>query len=200
MPSPVAPTTAVPTTATVTPATEFAAIYRAHERLLLGVAQRLTRNPHDAADLVQETALKAMVAWPSFEQGTNVKAWLVRILTNAFISGYRKRRRAHRFASECPRDALRALYGHDEDHLAPGAEAVIDAELADEVSGALAALTPAYREVVQRADLEGQRYRDIADAMHLPIGTVMSRLFRARRQLEGQLGAYAGAQGIKKAA
>ena len=183
-----------------TAATEFATVFRANERMLLGLAQRLTRNPHDAADLVQETAMRAMVAWDRFEPGTNVKAWLARILTNCFISGYRKRRRAHRFTSECPRDALRALYGQDDDHAAPRTDAAIDEQLADEVSGALGSLAPAYREVVERADLRGERYRDIADAMHLPIGTVMSRLFRARRQLEAQLEGYADECGIRRAA
>ena len=83
---------------------------------LYGVAMRICRDPDTAKDLVQETLLRAMVAWSSFEPGSNLRAWLFRILTNSFINGYRKRRRHQRFATERPGDALIALYGRDQDH------------------------------------------------------------------------------------
>jgi len=172
-----------------------------HRAEMYGVAMRLTRNHDDALDLVQETLLRAMVAWESFEPGSNLRAWLLRILTNSFINGYRKRRRHQRFATERPGDALRALYGEAEETVADAEEQIVEGMLGDEVRAALAALGPEYREVVERADLRGEKYRDIADALHVPIGTVMSRLFRARRQLEEQLRSYAAEDyGIHRAA
>jgi len=168
---------------------------------LYGAALRLARNPDDARDLVQETLMRAMVAWSRFAEGSNVRAWLYRILTNSFINVYRKRRRHQRFAVERPADTRRAVYGTPDDHVSDPTQA-LDAELlSDEVVAALAGLGSGYREVVERADLCGERYRDIADALAVPIGTVMSRLFRARRQLEGELTDYAARDwGFRKAA
>ncbi|HRC58793.1 MAG TPA: sigma-70 family RNA polymerase sigma factor, partial [Kofleriaceae bacterium] len=159
----------------------------AHQRELYGMALRITRNPDHAGDLVQETLLRAMVAHESFIPGSNLRAWLLRILTNAFINGYRKRRRHHRLATERPGDALMALYGRDEDHERDPEVELTANQLGDEVRTALAKLGPQYREVVERADLRGEKYRDIADSLRVPIGTVMSRLFRARRELEAEL-------------
>lgn len=172
-----------------------------HQAELYGVAMRLARDPDAAKDLVQETLLRAMVAWTSFQPGTNLRAWLFRILTNTFINGYRKRRRHRRFASERPNDALAALYGRDQDHTDDLEDAVIGDSLCDEVAGALGRLGPEYRDVVERADLRGEKYKDIADALHVPIGTVMSRLFRARRVLESELADFAARDyGIRRAA
>jgi RNA polymerase sigma-70 factor (ECF subfamily) len=168
---------------------------------MYGVALRLTRSPDDAKDLVQETLIRAMCAWTRFEPGSNVRAWLLRILTNTFIHGYRKRRRHQRFATECPGDARNALYGTTDDNTGDLEDAIVEHELGDEVSGALDKLSADYREVVERADLRGEKYKDIADATGVPIGTVMSRLFRARRQLEADLETYASEDwGIKRAA
>ena len=154
-----------------------------------------------AKDLVQETLMRAMIAWTSFQTGSNLRAWLFRILTNAFINGYRKRRRHQRFASERPGDALAALYGRDQDHTGDVEEALTHDELCDEVKTALDHLGADYRDVVERADLHGEKYKDIADALHVPIGTVMSRLFRARRVLETELAPMAARDyGIKRAA
>jgi RNA polymerase sigma-70 factor (ECF subfamily) len=172
-----------------------------HQAELFGVAMRICRDPDTAKDLVQETLLRAMVAWASFQPGSNLRAWLFRILTNAFINGYRKRRRHQRFATERPGDALNALYGTDQDHSDDLEEVVFGEELCDEVKTALDRLGPEYRDVVERADLRGEKYKDIADALHVPIGTVMSRLFRARRVLEGELAGFAARDyGIKRAA
>jgi RNA polymerase sigma-70 factor (ECF subfamily) len=172
-----------------------------HQAELYGVAMRIARDPDTAKDLVQETLMRAMVAWNSFETGSNLRAWLFRILTNAFINGYRKRRRHQRFATERPGDALTALYGRDQDHTDELDEALTCDELCDEVQTALAHLGPDYRDVVERADLRGEKYKDIADALEVPIGTVMSRLFRARRVLESELATFAARDyGIKRAA
>jgi RNA polymerase sigma-70 factor (ECF subfamily) len=180
---------------------EFADACLPHQPEMYGVALRLTRSPDDAKDLVQETLIRAMCAWNRFEPGSNVRAWLLRILTNSFINGYRKRRRHARFATERPGDALSALYGEPRDQVPHPVEEKVAHELGDEVSAALGTLAPDYREVVERADLRGERYRDIADALDVPIGTVMSRLFRARRQLEAQLESYAAEDyGIRRAA
>jgi RNA polymerase sigma-70 factor (ECF subfamily) len=172
-----------------------------HQQEMFGVAMRICRDPDTAKDLVQETLLRAMVAWESFQTGSNLRAWLFRILTNAFINGYRKRRRHQRFATERPGDALTALYGQDQDRTDDLEEELIEDELCDEVKTALDRLGPEYRDVVERADLRGEKYKDIADALHVPIGTVMSRLFRARRVLETELAGFAAKDyGIKRAA
>ena len=180
---------------------EFATACLPHQPELYGVAMRICRDPDTAKDLVQETLLRAMVAWASFEPGSNLRAWLFRILTNSFINGYRKRRRHQRFANERPGDALAALYGKDQDHTDDLDETLFGDELGDEVKVALGKLGDDYRDVVERADLRGQKYKDIADELEVPIGTVMSRLFRARRVLEGELATYARRDyGIKRAA
>ena len=187
--------------ATKSPHDAFTVACMPHQAELFGVAMRICRDPDTAKDLVQETLLRAMVAWDSFQTGSNLRAWLFRILTNAFINGYRKRRRHQRFATERPGDALNALYGRDQDHTDDLEETLIGDELCDEVKSALDRLGPEYRDVVERADLKGEKYKDIADALHVPIGTVMSRLFRARRVLEGELASFANKDyGIKRAA
>ena len=168
---------------------------------MFGVAMRICRDPDTAKDLVQETLLRAMVAWASFQPGSNLRAWLFRILTNSFINGYRKRRRHQRLATERPADTLSALYGRDQDHTDDLEEALCAGQLSDEVTAALGRLAADDREVVERADLRGEKYKDIADALALPIGTVMSRLFRARRVLEAELAGFAATDyGIKRAA
>lgn len=168
---------------------------------LFANALRLARNPADADDLVQDTMARAFGAWHRFQLGTNCRAWLLRILTNSFINGYRRRKRHHRFTHESGDDATVALYGDSPSRVAAPSEAVVDQVLGDEVSAALSSLGEEYREVVEMADLSGHRYKDIAAKLGVPIGTVMSRLFRARRQLEGQLRDYAASDyGIRRLA
>jgi RNA polymerase sigma-70 factor (ECF subfamily) len=187
--------------ASAKPHADFATQCLPHQAELYGVAMRICRDPDTAKDLVQETLLRAMVAWASFEPGSNLRAWLFRILTNAFINGYRKRRRHQRFATERPGDALTALYGRDQDCTDDLEDTLYGEDLSDEVQGALGRLGADYRDVVERADLKGQKYKDIADDLDVPIGTVMSRLFRARRVLETELAGYAASDyGIKRAA
>ena len=172
-----------------------------YRRELLAVALQMTRVEADAHDLVQETLMRAYVAWPRFELGTNCRAWLYRILTNSFINIYRKRVRHRRFAVERRDDTVAAIYGDSADHVSDAADELIGEALGDEVTAALSTLADEYRQVVELADLHGQRYRDIADALGVPIGTVMSRLFRARRQLEKQLSTFAASDyGIRRAA
>src|ERR1041384_291278 len=134
-----------------------------HQAELFGVAMRICRDPDTAKDLVQETLLRAMCAWDSFQPGSNLRAWLFRILTNAFINGYRKRRRHQRFATERPGDALSALYGRDHDCTEDLEVELFGDELCDEVKTALDRLGPEYRDVVERADLRGAEDKGSAD-------------------------------------
>ncbi len=157
-------------------------------RELYGAALRLTRNPSDAEDLVQDTYLRAYRAFDSFEEGTNLRAWLYRILTNAFINQYRKRQRQPQTVSE---DELPEWYLYDrlaEQDAEASAEAQVLESLPDEdVQRALADLPEQFRLAVLLADVEGFSYREIADILEVPIGTVMSRLHRGRRALEKRL-------------
>ena len=170
-----------------------------HEQLLAG-ALRLTRNRADAEDLLQETYARALAAWPRFEVGSNCRAWLFRILTNTFISGYRRKRRHDRLAHESGDACVVAFYGEDYQRTGNPEHRLTDT-LGDEALEALAELGEDYLAVVIRADLRGARYRDIAAELDIPIGTVMSRLFRARRQLEERLRTFAATDyGICRAA
>ncbi|MBP2436905.1 RNA polymerase sigma-70 factor (ECF subfamily) [Microbacterium amylolyticum] len=165
---------------------------------LYGAAMRMTRNPSDAADLVQDTFVKAFASWSSFTQGTNLKAWLYRILTNTYINGYRKKQR------EPYQSAIDDL----EDWQLGGAESTTatsrrsaEAEAIDHmpssaVKDALQDLPDDFRMVVYLADVEGFAYQEIADIMKSPIGTVMSRLHRGRRLLREKLRGYAAERGI----
>ncbi|ACY16176.1 sigma-70 family RNA polymerase sigma factor [Haliangium ochraceum] len=162
-----------------------------HRGELYAVALRMTRSPADANDLVQETFLRAYAAWSGFEPGSNCRAWLFRIQTNSYINLYRKRRRHHRIATAHPEDTRAAAHPRDAAHAASPEEVLLADALGDEVTRALGKLRPDYREVVELADVRGLGYREIADELSLPLGTVMSRLFRARRSLEGELRAFA---------
>lgn len=161
---------------------------------LYNTGLRLTRNPADAEDLVQETYLKAFRAQQSFEPGTNLKAWLFRILKNTFISAYRK-------SSADPEiDDFAEIEGAFEYRLAnapqPDPEQELIAKVLDEdVQQAFDDLSPDYRMVVVLADLEGFSYKEIASILEIPMGTVMSRLYRGRRQLEESLLRYAQERG-----
>jgi len=158
---------------------------------LYSAALRLTRNPADAEDLVQEAYLRAYRGFGGFTPGTNLKAWLYRILTNTFINNYRKKQRQPVTVLE---DEIPDWYLYD--HLADGsatgdtasAEAQVLERMPDEdVRAALDALPEAFRMAVWLADVEGFAYKEIAEIMDIPIGTVMSRLHRGRKSLEKML-------------
>jgi RNA polymerase sigma-70 factor (ECF subfamily) len=157
---------------------------------LYGSALRMTRNPADAEDLVQETYLRAFRAWDRFEPGTNLKAWLFKIMTNLFISGYRQRRREPVTISTDDTeefDLYRNLVDH-EAQVGKSAESIVFEGLVDDdVKQALSDLPENFRMPVLLADVEGFSYREIADMLSIPIGTVMSRLHRGRKALQKAL-------------
>jgi RNA polymerase sigma-70 factor (ECF subfamily) len=164
---------------------------------LYAAALRMTRNPADAQDLVQETFVKAFAAWAQFHQGTNLKAWLYRILTNTFINSYRKKQRE---PFQTPIDDLEdwQLGGAESTtaRAARSAEAEAIDHLPDsDVKNALQAIPEDFRMAVYFADVEGFSYQEIADIMKTPIGTVMSRLHRGRRMLRDLLSDYARDRG-----
>jgi len=166
---------------------------------LYAAAMRMTKNPADAADLVQETFVKAYTAFAQFQQGTNLKAWLYRIQTNTFINNYRKKQR----------DPYKGTIDELEDWQLGGAESVTqslstrsaEAEAIDHlpdsaVKDALQSIPEDFRLAVYFADVEGFSYQEIADIMKTPVGTVMSRLHRGRRMLRDLLADYARDRGI----
>ena len=162
---------------------------------LYSAAMRMTRNAADAEDLVQETYLKAFDAYERFETGTNLKAWMYRILTNSYINAYRKKQRR---PDESDIDEIEDLYlyrrlgGAESAVLSRSAEDELLEMLGeDEVKLALEDLPEHYRMPILLADVEGFAYKEIAEILDVPIGTVMSRLHRGRKQLQKRLYSFA---------
>jgi RNA polymerase sigma-70 factor (ECF subfamily) len=165
---------------------------------LYAAALRMTRNPSDAGDLVQETYAKAFQAFRQFQQGTNLKAWLYRIQTNTFINSYRKKQRDPYQNSIDDLEEWQLSSGESmTSNVTRSAEAEAIDHLPDSaVKDALQSIPEDFRLAVYFADVEGFSYQEIADIMKTPVGTVMSRLHRGRRLLRERLADYAKERGI----
>lgn len=177
---------------------EFEDLVLEHIDMLYAVALRLTRNVTDAEDLTQNTLVKALRFHEKFEKGTYIKAWLLTILRNTFINEYRRKSRRPALVelsgtevapqgNPDPEVAIRPREGNTSDLMEL---------LADEVRQAIEELPDDFKLAVIMADLEEKSYKEIADAMECPIGTVMSRLYRGRKMLRERLGDYAREQGV----
>jgi RNA polymerase sigma-70 factor, ECF subfamily len=179
---------------------QFAELAMEYMGSLYSAALRMTRNPADAEDLVQETYLKAYRAFGSFKEGTNLKAWLYRILTNTFINSYRARKRR---PEQSELDDVEDLYLF---RRLGGLEAVSAGRSAEEevlehftesdVKAAVESLPEQFRMAVLLADVEGFSYKEIAEILDIPIGTVMSRLHRGRRALQKALHDFGMQRGL----
>jgi len=177
---------------------EFETLTLEHMDALYGAALRLTRSPKDAEDLVQDTFLKAFRFFDSFEKGTNIKAWLFKIQTNTFINKYRRKVKEREVADTPAEDVVLDRFVSSEQ-----VRALQDPEgdffgklLSDEVVEALDQVPVDFRMVVILADIQGFSYKEIAEIVGCPVGTVMSRLFRGRRILQKHLYEYAIEEGI----
>ena len=178
---------------------EFESLALGHIDSLFACGLRMTRDPRDSEDLVQDTLLAAYRFFDKFEPGTNIKAWLFKILTNTFINKYRKRVREREVREFVEQDETPSLMSEDVAEKSRDPEtAIVGALLSDDVKRALDAVPYDYRLAVVLCDLEEFTYKEIADIMDCPVGTVMSRLHRGRRLLQKQLREYAIEQGIIK--
>ncbi len=179
---------------------KFAELAMEHMGSLYSAALRMTRSPAEAQDLVQETYLKAYRGFRTFEEGTNLKAWLYRILTNTYINSYRAKKRR---PEQTDVDEVEDLYLYRRLGGLEGAaagrsaeEEVLERFTDSEVKQAVESLPDQFRMVVLLADVEGFSYKEIAEILHIPIGTVMSRLHRGRRALQKALFDFGMARGL----
>ena len=165
---------------------------------LYGTALRMTRSPADAEDLVQDTYAKAFAAFRSYEQGTNLRAWLFRILRNTFINNYRKAQRQP--SSDSSEELTDGQLLDLEQRTSGGVRSAENEALErlgdDEIAAAMATIPEDFRTAVYLADVEGFSYKEIADIMETPVGTVMSRVHRGRKALRALLTDYARERGL----
>jgi RNA polymerase sigma-70 factor (ECF subfamily) len=177
----------------VADSSQFARDAMAHAQSLYSTALRMTRNRADAEDLVQETYLKAHRSYATFEEGTNLRAWLFRILTNTFINTYRAKQRR---PQESDLGDVEDLYLYRRlpqivAQSAPAEEQLLDLFPAEEVRAAIENLPEAFLLPLLLSEIDGFSYKEIAEILEVPIGTVMSRLHRGRKALQEALYRYA---------
>ena len=164
---------------------------------LYSAALRYTKNPHDAQDLVQDTYAKAFSSFHQFEEGTNLKAWLYRVLTTTFINNYRKDQRRPQLSAGEVEDWQLADAASHSSHLGKSAEDEVLEQLPDgDVKAALESIPEEFRLVIYYADVEGYPYKEIAEILGIPQGTVMSRLHRGRKLLREALSEYGRDRGF----
>jgi RNA polymerase sigma-70 factor (ECF subfamily) len=177
---------------------EFEAEALLHLDALYASALRFTRDPRDAEDLVQDTFLRACRFLDRFEPGTNLKAWLFRILTNTFINRYRRTTRERSLVDGPEREMVTdQFHSPDAAEKAENPERVmLDRLVSTDVLAAIDAVPIDFRMVVILADIHDFSYKEIAEILDVPVGTVMSRLFRGRRHLQRSLAGYAAEAGI----
>lgn len=159
---------------------------------LYGAALRMTRNPADAEDLVQDTFMKAFTSFNQFAKGTNLKAWLYRILTSLYINSYRKKQREPQQTNtdEVEEWQMAQAALHSGQGMQSAENQALDLIADEEIKAILMQLHPDRRLVVYLADVEGFAYKEIAEILDIPLGTVMSRLHRGRAQIKGLLNQY----------
>lgn len=178
---------------------EFEDLAIPHLSSLYGAAFRLTRNPRDAEDLVQDVMLRAYRFWDSFDRDSNCKAWLFKILTNTFINTYQKTKRSREVlnAAVVEQQTTDGVLVHESALAQRDPEGILlDQSLSEDVARALAEIPADFRAAVVLCDIEGFSYKEIAEIMECPVGTVMSRLHRGRRLLKQSLRDFAITQGI----
>ena len=184
----------------------FQAEVMPHSQALYAMAVKLTRNERDAEDLVQDTLVKAFRNYDAYEEGTNCRAWLFRILTNTFINKYRRRQHENAYIES----VIQSSSSHECMSMEPAPETTLENTdapsderrsllftLSDEVFKALNSISEDFKAIIIMADLEDFSYREISEKLHIPMGTVMSRLCRGRRLLRNQLTEYAESSGHK---
>ncbi|MDX2008989.1 MAG: sigma-70 family RNA polymerase sigma factor [Myxococcaceae bacterium] len=176
---------------------EFEALVAPWLDTLYAGALRLTRNERDAEDLVQDTVMRAYRFFDKFERGTNFRAWLFKILTNTFINGYRRQVKERSLGDESERQSVEAQFfsADTTDQAQNPEDYLLQRVMSEDVLAAIDTLPIDFRMVVILADLQEFSYKEIADILDVPVGTVMSRLFRGRRQLEKVLRAKEAVQG-----
>ena len=183
--------------------TEFERQALVHLSSLYGAAYRLTRNPRDAEDLVQDAMVRAYRFWGSYQEGTNCKAWLFRILTNTFINEYQRKKRSRQVldAANSEQDAVGGVFVDTDAQTRRDPETLLlEKSISDDVQRALDELPEDFRVAVVLCDVQGLSYKEIAEIVGCPVGTVMSRLFRGRRLLETSLRDFAEKEGLLKKA